>query len=269
MPDGSSDKSEPLLGAAEPAPFFILNAASEQPMLLVCDHASCRFPEALGDMGLDPFARRCHLAIDIGAGALTECLSDSLGVTAVLAQYSRLVVDCNREILDAGAFLEFGDGIVIPGNCNLMPADKKAREEEIYWPYHEAIDSQIDRLQAVNTSPAFISLHSFTPVLNGVSRPWQVGILWDADPLLAKIMIEAFREAGFVTGDNEPYSGKAPQDFTIDHHAEGRGLPHVGIEIRQDLIDHPEGVEKMAAVLHKILDSVPHKIGLRETRISA
>lgn len=258
-----------LLSAGEPSPFYVLNAVSSAPILLVCDHASCRFPEALGDMGLDPFARRCHLAIDIGAGPLTENLSDSLGVTAVVAQYSRLVVDCNRELLDPGAFLEFGDGILVPGNRNLHQADKNARAEAIYWPYHTAIDQQINRLKSIGPPPALISVHSFTPVLNGESRPWQVGILWDKDPKTAEFFVEEFRAAGYKTGDNEPYSGKAPQDYTIDHHAESIGLPHVGIEIRQDLIADVAGVEAVASVMHKMLEQLPEKIGLSGTKISA
>jgi predicted N-formylglutamate amidohydrolase len=220
-------------------------------------------------MGLDPFARRCHLAIDIGAGSLTEYLSDSLGVTAVLAQYSRLVVDCNRELLDPGAFLEFGDGIIVPGNRNLSQADKDARAREIYKPYHQAIDQQIARLQSLGPPPSFISIHSFTPVMNGETRRWEVGVLWDTDARLPDIFIDGFRKAGYITGDNEPYSGKAPQDYTIDHHAESIGIPHVGIEIRQDLIDSIAGVEKVATVLHKIIDSIPENIGRLQARASA
>jgi predicted N-formylglutamate amidohydrolase len=266
MSVGAIHKTAPLLSAAEPPPFFVLNAESAAPILLVCDHASCRFPEALGDMGLDPFARLCHLAIDIGAGSLTECLSDSLGVTAVLAQYSRLVVDCNRELLDPGAFLEFGDGILVPGNRNLHRADKEARADAIYRPYHRAIDQQIERLKTIGSAPVFISIHSFTPVLNGESRPWQVGVLWDKDRRTAEIFVDEFRAAGLVTGDNEPYSGKAPQDFTIDHHAEAIGLPHVGIEVRQDMIDSVAGVERFAAIMHKIIESIPDRIGLQQQK---
>jgi len=269
MPDGSTHSTDSLISAAEPSPYYVHNAVSEAPVLLVCDHASCRFPESLGDMGLDPFARRCHLAIDIGAGSLTECLSDSLGVTAVLAQYSRLVVDCNRELLDPGAFLEFGDGIIVPGNRSLSQAGKDARAREIYWPYHQAIDQQIARLQSLGPPPAFISIHSFTPVMNGETRHWEVGVLWDTDARLPDIFLEGFREAGYVTGDNEPYSGKAPQDYTIDHHAESIGIPHVGIEIRQDLIDNIAGVERVAAAMHKIIASIPKDIGLLEARASA
>lgn len=273
MPDGSNystnNSESPLLCSGDPSPFVVLNPLAEVPILLVCDHASCRIPAALGDLGLDPFARRCHLAIDIGAAALTEHIAGSLGVTAVLAQYSRLVVDCNRELLDPGAFLEFADGIVVAGNRNLKRSAKDARAEAIYWPYHHAIDAQIERLQAVGPPPAFISVHSFTPVLNGESRPWQIGVLWDADRRLSDIFIEEFRAAGYVTGDNEPYSGKAPQDFTIDQHAEAIGLPHVGVEIRQDLIDDVEGVDEIATIMHRIIESIPERIGLREARISA
>lgn len=271
MQDGSTDKNnkDTLLSAAEPSPFYVQNAVSEEPILLVCDHASCRFPASLGDMGLDPFARRCHLAVDIGAGPLTECLSDSLGVTAVLAQYSRLVVDCNRELLDPGAFLEFGDGILVPGNRRLSQAGKNARAEEIYWPYHRAIEGQIKRLSSIGPAPAFISIHSFTPVLDGESRPWEIGILWDTDARLPEIFLSDFRAAGFLTGDNEPYSGRAPQDYTVDNHAEARGLPHLGIEVRQDLIDDVAGVERIAAVMHKIIKSIPERIGLDRPRASA
>lgn len=259
----------PLLTSSEPSPFFVVNPLATAPLLLVCDHASCRFPQALGNMGLDPFARRCHLAIDIGAGKLTENLAKSLGVTAVINQYSRLIVDCNRQLMDPGAFLEYGDGIVVPGNRNLSQADKDARANAIYWPYHQAIDEQIKRIRTVAPDPAFISIHSFTPVLNGISRAVQMGVLWDEDPRISDIFLEDFRAAGFLTGDNEPYSGRALQDFTIDHHAEASGLPHVGIEVRQDLIDDVAGVDEIAPIMQRIIESIPERIGLRHDRIPA
>lgn len=258
-----------LLTPEEPGPYRVLSPLAEKPILLICDHASCRFPKSLGDMGLDPFARRCHLAIDIGAGDLTESLSESLGVTAVLQNYSRLIVDCNRQLMDPGAFLEYGDGILVPGNRNLHPADKELRADALYWPYHRAIDEQIERLSNAGPAPAFVSIHSFTPVLNGESRAFQVGILWDKDESLRHIFLEGFREAGYYVGDNEPYSGKAPQDFTIDHHAEPIGLPHIGIEIRQDLLRNKKGVAQIARVMHKIIESIPDRLGMKDERRSA
>jgi len=269
MSDGANNSDPSLLTASEPSPFYVVNPLAESPILLVCDHASCRFPQALGDMGLDPFARRCHLAIDIGAGKLTETIAKSLGVTAVIAQYSRLVVDCNRQLMDPGAYLEYGDGILVPGNRNLTQKEKDLRADAIYWPYHKAIDEQVARLRAIGPKPAFISIHSFTPVLNGVARHVQMGVLWDTDARLSDIFIEDFRAAGFLTGDNEPYSGRAPQDFTIDHHAEEIELPHVGIEVRQDLIDDIAGVDEIAPVMRRIIDSIPERIGLLQDKIPA
>ena len=258
-----------LLSPGEPGPFRVLNPLSEQPVLLICDHASHRFPESLGDMGLDPFARRCHLAVDIGAGPLTESLASSLGVSAVVHNYSRLVVDCNRQLMDPGAFLEYGDGILVIGNRNLHQADKDLRASALYWPYHCAIDEQVQRLSKVGPPPAFISIHSFTPVLNGESRSWQMGVLWDKDETMRKIFLEGFRDAGYLVGDNEPYSGKAPQDFTIDHHAEEINLPHVGLEIRQDLIDDAAGVAKIAKVMHHIIAGIPERLEMKDRRITA
>ena len=258
--ENSKEDAPQLLSAGEPGPFQVLNPLAETPVLLVCDHASCRFPKSLGDMGLDPFARRCHLAVDIGAGPLTEQLAASLGVTAVLAQYSRLVMDCNRQLMDPSAHLEYGDGILVPGNRNLHQAEKDLRASTLYWPYHDALDKQVQRLSKLGPPPAFIAIHSFTPVMNGEARPWEMGVLWDTDMSLRNIFLEDFRAAGYFVGDNEPYSGKAPQDFTIDHHAEEIGLPHIGIEIRQDLIDDDEGVEKIAKLMHKIIETIPKRL---------
>lgn len=258
-----------LLAPDEPGPYRVLNPLSDKPVILVCDHASCRFPKALGDMGLDPFARRCHLAIDIGAGPLTERLAEALGVTAVIQNYSRLVVDCNRQLMDPGAFLEYGDGILVPGNRNLHQADKDLRATALYWPYHVAIEDQVERLEKIGPPPAFVSIHSFTPVLNGESREWQMGVLWDKDEKTRSIFLEGLRAAGYQVGDNEPYSGKAPQDFTIDHHAEETGLPHVGIEIRQDLIDDDAGVAQVAEVMQSVIASIAEKLGMNSRRASA
>lgn len=250
----------PLLAAGEPEPFRVLNPDSEAAVLLVCDHASRRIPAALGDLGLDPAALRCHLAWDIGAGALTERLAAALGVTAVLCSYSRLVVDCNRQLLDPQAFLEYGDGVVVPGNRGLSAAEKQARAAAIFWPYHAAIEYQIKRLRSAGVEPAVLAMHSFTPVLNRVSRPWQIGILWDKDPRVPEYLIAELRAHDLKVGDNEPYSGRAPQDFTIDHHAEAGGLPHAGVEIRQDMISDDAGVAAMAEIFEPIVAALPQHI---------
>ena len=249
----NKELTETLLAPDEPAPFVILNADAILPVLLVCDHASNRFPRSLGTMGLDYLDRVSHVALDIGANAVAEALADNLGATAVLCQYSRLIVDCNRELVDDSAFLEFSDGVDIPGNHNLQSNEKERRASEIYWPYHNSIKDQIVRLKKQGIDPVVISIHSFTPVINGNDRKWEMGVLWDKDPVTAEIFLTRLVEAGYLVGDNKPYSGKDPEDFTIDFHAESTGLPHVGIEISQDLINHDDGIERVSETLKEII----------------
>jgi len=247
---------EKLLSPNEPSPFVILNPDSVVPLLLVCDHASNRFPQSLGSMGLDYLDRVSHMTLDIGAGAIAESLADKLGATALLCQYSRLVVDCNRKLSDNSVFLENSEGVDIPGNQNLQITEKERRVSEIYWPYHNAIEAQIYRLRDQYINPIVISIHSFTPVMNGEDREWEMGVLWDKDQITAEFFLNKLMDAGFFVGNNEPYSGKAPEDFTIDYHAEPIGLPHVGIEIRQDLINHDEGVERITDTLQEVISAL-------------
>ena len=251
----NKELTETLLTPDEPAPFEILNADALLPVLLVCDHASNRFPRSLGTMGLDYINRVSHIALDIGADAVATALAENLGATAVICQYSRLIVDCNRELVDDSAFLECSDSVDVPGNHDLQESEKEKRASEIYWPYHNTIKDQIVRLKKHGIDPVVISIHSFTPVMNGNDREWEIGVLWDKDSVTAEIFLTRLVESGYLVGDNKPYSGKDPEDFTIDFHAESTGLPHVGIEISQDLINHDDGVERISETLKEIIST--------------
>lgn len=213
---------------------------------------------ALGTLGLPSQALADHIALDIGASALTRALSQRLALPAILARYSRLVVDCNRRLEDPSAFPAVSDQQLIPGNANLDQTERQRRAESLYWPYHHAVRDGLANLEELGAAPALIAIHSFTPVFSGQQRPWQVGVLWDKDPRIPLPLMRGLAAQGDLTvGDNEPYSGRHPADFTIDHHAEAEGLPHVSIEVRQDLITTSSGVdewsERLASVLLPIL----------------
>ena len=248
-----SRDSEPLLAADEPAPFEVLNAEVGLPLLLLCDHASKRLPRALGDLGLDAAARNGHLAVDIGAGDLVRRLAAMTGATAVLAGYSRLAVDPNRKLSSADAFLAFSDGIAIAGNRDLSQAERQARADALYWPYHRAVDEQVRRLATRARKPVILSIHSFSPVFNQRPREWEFGVLWKADQHTAGILLRGLRAAGFQVGDNQPYSAHLPLNHTLEHHAESAGLPHAIIEVRQDLLADDAGIARIAAVLQPIV----------------
>lgn len=233
-----------VLSVNDPEASRTLNADSTAPIMLVCDHASNRIPQNLNALGLDATTLQRHVAYDKGSEALTEQLCERLGYSAVLCNYSRLVIDCNRRTSDPTIMPEVSDDVVVPGNQNLDAASRQARRDEIYEPYHRSVTAQLDRLATRCEAPALVAIHSFTPRLEtGQARPWHVGVLWDKDARIALPLMDYLREDGdLVVGDNQPYSGKHPADYTIDHHGEERRLPCVSIEVRQDLLNTPEGV---------------------------
>ena len=220
------------------------------PAALVCDHASAAIPAALGNLGLPREHRLRHIAWDIGAARLADRMAQRLRLPLVLSGYSRLVIDCNRRLDDPGSILSVSDAVSIPGNQAMTEADREARASEVFKPYHEAIELELRDCARLAEAPALIAVHSFTECYGGKDRPWHCGVLWDRDPRLAQPMLQALRaEPALVVGDNEPYSGRHPADYTIDVHAERRGWPHLCLEIRQDLLQTEEGIDEWAARL--------------------
>ncbi|MBV9523238.1 MAG: N-formylglutamate amidohydrolase [Alphaproteobacteria bacterium] len=249
----------PLLQPDDPPVFEILGGERGAPLLLVCDHASRAVPRRLAKLGLQDAVLMRHIGWDIGAAEVTRGLAQRLDAPAVLAGYSRLVVDCNRDLDDPTAMPEVSDGVVIPGNRSLSPAARAARVAACFDPYHAAIADRLAAFAARGAVPVILSIHSFTPVMNGIARPWHIGVLWNRDPRVAVPLIAELAAADprRIVGDNEPYSAREPAGYTIRAHAEPAGLPHAAVEIRQDLIDTPAGAaqwaDNLAAALAPIL----------------
>ena len=240
----------PLIKPGDAPPYMVYNEGGSARVLLVADHASRLFPAAMNQLGLADWVLEKHVAWDIGSDILTRFLADMLDAPAILAGFSRLIVDPNRKLDDPTAFVEISDGITIPGNLELSEEDKQLRVQSFFEPYHGAITQRLEAFRSDGIVPALISVHTCTPVFAQVVRPWHIGIMWDKDPRIALPMMEKLREMeGVCFGDNEPYSGRHTHDFTIDNHAEPAGLPHVGIEVRQDLVNDNEGARKWAGIL--------------------
>ncbi len=233
----------PLIAADEPPPVEILAAAAD-PFVFVCEHASNRMPRALGDLGLPAEAFDRHIAFDPGAAALTQGLARRFGGAAVLQAYSRLVIDCNREPSLGDAITTLSEETAIPGNEGLGAAQRAARIEAVWTPFHGAIERLMDARIAAGRPTVLVTLHSFTPVYRGIARPWHVGIIQADDRRLADPMLAALAaDPALVVGDDEPYSAKDNVDYTIRRHGRNRGLPHVMIEVRNDLLRTREAID--------------------------
>jgi predicted N-formylglutamate amidohydrolase len=247
-----------MIGPEDPPPYTIINEHGKGKILLVGDHASNTMPKILDNLGLDDTALEQHIAYDIGSKKLIHHLSQHLDAPAILAGYSRLIVDLNRSLEDDSAMPEVSDYTVIKGNQNMSDEQRNARIHSFYTPYRKAIDMMLHRFKEKEIVPAFISIHTFTPEMSGFSRPWHIGVLWDKDPRIPVPLMKNLcaHPDGFHIGDNQPYSGKHPADYTIDHHAEAAGLPHVSIEIRQDLVNTEAGAERWASILDDALHDI-------------
>lgn len=218
-------------------------------ILLLCDHASNALPP--GGLGLDASLLCTHIAYDIGAAAVTRALAKAYGAPALLGSWSRLLIDLNRGEDDPTLVMKLSDGSIIPGNRTADAGEVARRIARYHAPYHAAIDAELDR---IGQGAVLVSLHSFTPSWKGRPRPWEFGVLYDRDIRLAGPLMARLAEAGFAVGDNEPYSGALEGD-TLWRHGTCRGLPHVLIEMRQDLVGTGEQAQEFALRLKPILDA--------------
>jgi predicted N-formylglutamate amidohydrolase len=250
-----------LLAAGDPAPVIVTNEGAGGRCVIVCDHAGRATPRSLGRLGAPEAAFDDHIAWDIGAGAVALLMGEALDAPVISQLYSRLVVDCNRAPGRADAIVEVSDGVAIPGNAGLTPAQVQARFDEVHAPYHARIAQVLDARAAAGVAGVILSVHSFTPRMNGQDRPWRFGVLHEGDSPLSLAMLATLRaEAGLVVGDNEPYAMDGI-DYTVPLHARGRGLDYLEVEIRQDLIAEPEGQAEVAAFLAEAVRRTLRRMG--------
>jgi predicted N-formylglutamate amidohydrolase len=253
----------PLIGPHDPPPYSTFNGDGAAQVLFVCDHSGRAFPEHLQQLGLADWVLEKHVAWDIGSGDVARRLATRFDAPLISANYSRLVIDTNRPPDAPTLCTPLSEGIAIPGNIDLDDTARAARRASFFDPYHAAVDARLESMQANGTVPALIAIHSCTPVFDRVVRPWHIGVLWDKDPRIAVPLLERLDAVDDVcVGDNEPYSGRHPHDYTMDHHGEAGRIPHVSIEVRQDLIDSAEGAERWAGVLGDALEEILADDGL-------
>jgi predicted N-formylglutamate amidohydrolase len=239
-----------------PKPTYLerCNPGGAAPVLLLCDHAGRQVPEELDRLGLSEEALARHIGWDIGAADMTRELARLLDAPALLNHLSRLVIDPNRRPGTPTSMPEISDGCVVPGNQDLSIETQVDRTVRWFLPYHRAVARRIAEFRRAGTVPVVIAVHSFTPRMNGMDRPWQVGVLWRGDRRLAAPVLAALEARGdLVVGDNQPYSGVREFGFTVQFHAQRTRLPHIMFEVRQDEIGDRDNAVRYAQILHDSL----------------
>ncbi len=236
-----------LLAADEPPAFFTERRHGASNFVIVVDHASARIPRRLGDLGLPAAELQRHIAWDIGALAVARQVAADLDAALVAQNYSRLVIDCNRSPTVATSIPRTSEAVEIPGNAGLSEEEAAARRAEIFEPYHAEVRALIDTRLAAHRPTILVAQHTMTDIYHGVRRPMHGAVLYNRDRRFAGLMLEMLRrEPHLLITDNEPYFVSDDTDYSIPQHGEARGLPHVEIEIRQDLVADERGQSEWA-----------------------
>jgi predicted N-formylglutamate amidohydrolase len=224
------------IGVAEFA-VAIERANGPSPIVLVCDHASNEIPDRYRALGLSAAELKQHFAWDPGALAVGRRLSEMLDAPLVYGRVSRLVIDVNRDPADSDSIVAVGEQTPVPGNQNLSPSERRQRVADVYEPYHAALDMVLRDRVSCGRASVLIGVHSFTPSLHGVSRPWHCGILFADNRRVADALVGALRrEDGLNVGVNEPYAPSDRVYHTLSRHGDSKGLATAMIEIRNDLV---------------------------------
>ncbi len=245
-----------LLAADEPPAVMVARAEGGGDYFITCEHSGRAIPRRLGDLGVAPADLTRHIAWDIGVAGVGRALSAALDATLVTQTYSRLVIDCNRTPETPQSILSLSEETEIPGNRDVTAAEVAARAREVFHPYHDRIAALLDRRAAAGRASILVALHSYTPVYHGETRPWHIGILYNRDDRLARVLLDLLAgETDLIVGDNKPYFVDDSTDYTIPVHGERRGIPHVEIEIRQDLIADAAGQADWAARLTRLFQA--------------
>lgn len=232
-------------------PVTVINPEGRSDWLLVCEHASNQVPVELNQLGLPDSVLDDHMGYDIGASELTQRLAEQLDATAILCNYSRLVIDCNRPLSAPDCIPTVSDGVEIVGNISLSFEQKMWRIEQIYQPFHNCVASVLAEKLIKNHQTKLANIHSFTPMLaeTGVKRPWEMGFVYrDIEP--SKRLIDYLRaETSYTIGDNEPYNGVIHRGYTVPAHADAQEMLSFLVEFRQDLLTTPADILHWASVL--------------------
>lgn len=240
-----------------PRPFEIINHDGPSAIVLLCEHASNHMPAEYAGLGLPPDQLHRHIAWDLGAAAVTRRLSQLLGAPAFLGTYSRLLIDLNRPLAAVDSIPARSEDTDIPGNARLVPSEVRRRTEMIFAPFHRGVSAHLDERLAAQRPTHLVSIHSFTPTFFGIHRPWHAGVLFDQAADFGMRIVESLRAPELLIGINEPYKTDRKGDYAIPIHGDDRDIPAIMIELRNDLISDPSGIEQWVTRVGKALLAQP------------
>ena len=249
-------RSLSLLTSQDPNPVEIIPASTPSPVLLVCDHAGDRIPLKLQEHSLPPEDMARHIAVDINAELVARVIAAEMNSTLVIQRYSRLVVDVNRPESSSELMPKISDETLIPFNQNISASERKARLDEIYFPYHNRIHELLDERR--NSPSALVVIHSYTPRLsNGDFREWHIDLMSRTSMDFVHSLQNKIETAhpNLNVGISQVFQMHDKRDYTLPHHGESRDIPNASIEIRNDMLGSKEDIDGWGKLLAACLSA--------------
>jgi predicted N-formylglutamate amidohydrolase len=198
-------------------------------LVVTCEHARNAVPAELSEVFAGAEAvLASHRGWDPGALTAARAIAAAFDAPLFEGEVSRLVVDLNRSAHNPRVLSPWTRPLPRPQRDALM-----AR----YWtPYRERATEEIARRITAGESVFHVSVHSFTPVLDGVVRTAEIGLLYDparrAEERLARAWQAALRRAlpDLRVRRNYPYRGNS-DGFVVPLRQRFGEADFVGVEL--------------------------------------
>lgn len=225
-------------------------------LVLTCEHASPYIPENYRYLfSHDLQVLKTHKAYDLGAFDLFRALKP-LADFSHYQNISRLLVECNRSTGNKNLFS--------PYSAELGDSEKSSILDNYYWPYRKTIEGFIQNLIDNGEEVIHVSVHSFTPVLHGVVRNADIGLLYDPQHLREKEIANFWKEILFNNSEfkirsNYPYLGKADGFTTSLRKLFPQNYSGIEIEVNQKWAVGEALVETLKSNLVSSLEELKRK----------
>jgi predicted N-formylglutamate amidohydrolase len=198
-------------------------------LILTCEHGGCRVPAEYRKLFAGASETlRSHRGWDPGSLDLARTFEKRFAAPLFFNTVTRLLVELNRSPEHPRLFSEFTRGLDPPTRQSLL--------ERYYHPYRQRVEAAISEEISRGKRVVHLSLHTFVPTLNGVTRTADVGLLYDpARPLEVATCRQwqadlKRRRPDLRVRRNYPYLGKS-DGFTTHLRRQFSPERYAGIEL--------------------------------------
>lgn len=206
-------------------------------VLVTCEHGGHQVPAPYRPLfgHLDDLLVS-HRGWDPGALPLARVLAHALGAPIRFSTTTRLLVDLNRSPHNPAVFSEVTRPLVVEERLRIL--------DRYHRPYRDDVERDVDEAIERGERVVHLSVHTFTPFLNGSVRRTDVGLLYDPDRAPERMLVGAWvaglkrRLPGSSIRRNHPYRGATDGLTTWLRRTHGPdGYLGIEIEVSQRLLD--------------------------------